>query len=116
MQQNLGFDLGDETQIAIIGVQGKTYLHTSTISYNASHDSDKIRSELFHIRVVAKHMNIEILFDPSAQVNLIFESVVKKLGLETRPHPRPYPLGSVCDNEILMPLSSVGSYFIWNQI
>jgi hypothetical protein len=31
-------------------------------------------------------------------VNLISEQVVQNLGLETRPHPRPYPLGWICDN------------------
>ena len=31
-------------------------------------------------------------------MNLISEQVVQNLGLETRPHPRPYPLGWICDN------------------
>jgi hypothetical protein len=37
------------------------------------------------------------LFDPGSQVNLISEKLVKKMGLETKPHPEPYPLGWVCD-------------------
>jgi hypothetical protein len=28
---------------------------------------------------------------------LISEALVKKMGLETKPHPKPYPLGWVCD-------------------
>jgi hypothetical protein len=31
-------------------------------------------------------------------VNLISEQFVQNLGLETRPHLRPYPLGWICDN------------------
>jgi hypothetical protein len=36
-----------------------------------------------------------------SQVNLISEALVKKMGLETKPHPKPYPLGWVCDKEKL---------------
>jgi hypothetical protein len=32
---------------------------------------------------------------------LISEALVKKMGLETKPHPNPYPLGWVCDKEKL---------------
>jgi hypothetical protein len=30
---------------------------------------------------------------------LISEALVKKMDLETKPHPKPYPLGWVCDKE-----------------
>jgi hypothetical protein len=33
----------------------------------------------------------------SSQVNLMYEALVKKMGLETKPHTKPYPLGWVCD-------------------
>jgi hypothetical protein len=52
---------------------------------------------LFHIRVVSRHTNIDTLFDPGSQVNLISEALVKKMGLEMKPHLNPYPLGWVCD-------------------
>jgi hypothetical protein len=51
--------------------------------------------------VVSKHTKIDALFDPSSQVNLISESLVKNMGLETKPCPKPYPLGWVCDKEKL---------------
>jgi hypothetical protein len=38
------------------------------------------------------------LFDSGSQANLISEETVKKLKLETSPHPKPYPLGWICDN------------------
>ena len=74
---------------------------TSSNSNNESHDDERKRNELFHIRVVSKHTKIDTLFHPSCQVNLIFEALVKKMGLETKPHPKPYPLGWVCDKEKL---------------
>ena len=41
------------------------------------------------------------MFDTGSQVNLIPEEVVKKLNLTTTPHPKPYPLGWVCDESQL---------------
>ena len=58
-------------------------------------------NELFHIRIVSKHTKIDTLFDLDSQVNLISESLVKNMGLEIKPHPKPYPLGWVCDKEKL---------------
>jgi hypothetical protein len=37
------------------------------------------------------------LFDSGSQVNLISEAIVKKLGLATTPHKKPYPLGWLSD-------------------
>jgi hypothetical protein len=97
VQQDLGSDLGDKENIIAVGVQGKYSLHASSNSNNESRDDEGKRNELFHIRVVSKHTKIDTLFDPSSQVNLISEALVKKMGLETKPHPNHYPLGWVCD-------------------
>ena len=97
-QRDLGSDSGDETRITAMGMQGNKSPHTGSSSSHVSKENDKRRSELFHIRVVSKHTKIETLFDPGSQVNLISESVVNKLGIQTKPHPKPYPLGWVCDN------------------
>ena len=40
---------------------------------------------------------METPFDIGSQANLISESLVKKLGLESNPHPKPYPLGWIHD-------------------
>jgi hypothetical protein len=93
VQQDLGPDSGDEEKITTIGVQGKDSLHASSNSNNESHDDERNRNELFHIRVVSKHTKIDTLFDLGSQVNLISEVLVKKMGLETKTHPNPYPLG-----------------------
>jgi hypothetical protein len=92
---------GDEENITAVGVQGKDSLHASSSSTNESHDDERKRNELFHIRVVSKHTKIDTLFDLGSQVNLIYETLVKKMGLETKPHPNTYPLGWVCDKEKL---------------
>ena len=39
-----------------------------------------------------------LFFYSGSQENLISEEIVKKLHLETKLHPKPYPLGLVCDN------------------
>jgi hypothetical protein len=101
VQQDLGSNSGDEGKITTVGVQVKDSLHASSNSNNESHDDEWKRNELFHIRVVSKHTNIDTLFDPGSQENLISEALVKKMGLETKPHPKPYPLGWVCDKEKL---------------
>jgi hypothetical protein len=97
MQQDLGSDLGDEGKIIAVGVQGKDSLHASSSSNNESHVDERKRNELFHIRVVSKHTKIDTLFDPGSQVNLTSEALVKKMGLEMKPHLKPYPLGWVCN-------------------
>jgi hypothetical protein len=58
----------------------------------------KKRSEIFHVRVIVKHTNVDTLFDSGSQVNLISEAIVKKIGLNTTPHKNPYPLGWVSDD------------------
>lgn len=70
----------------------------STGSSNESSESlnDKKRNEIFHIRVVIRHNKVDTPFDNGSQVNLIYEEIVKKLNLETKPHVRPYPLSWVC--------------------
>jgi hypothetical protein len=81
----------------MVGVQGKDSLHAGSSSNDESHVDEQKRNELFHIRVVSKHTKIDTLFDPVSQVNLISKALFKKMGLETKPHPKPYPLGWVCD-------------------
>jgi hypothetical protein len=101
VKQDLGSNSGDEGKITAVGVQVKDSLHASTNSNNESHDDERKRNELFHIRVVSKHTKIDTLFDLDSKVNLISEALIKKMGLETKPHPKPYPLGWVCDKEKL---------------
>jgi hypothetical protein len=101
VQQDLGSDLGDEGNITTVGVQGKYSLHASSSSNDESYVDEHKRNSLFHIRVVSKHTKIDTLFDSGSQVNLISEALVKKMGLETKPHLKPYPLGWVCDKEKL---------------
>jgi hypothetical protein len=101
IQQDLGSDSGDETKITAMGYQGKgSFASTSSSSSSSLNETqqEKERIELFHIRVVSKHTKIDTLFDTGSQANLISEDTVKKLNLETIPHPKPYPLGWICDN------------------
>jgi hypothetical protein len=97
MQQDLVSDSGDEGKITMVGVQGKDSIHAFSSSNNESHDDERKMNELFHIRVVSKHTKIDTSFDPGSQVNLISKALVKNMGLEMKPHPKPYTLDWVCD-------------------
>jgi len=60
---------------------------------NGVNTKDRKRNALFHIRIITKQTKIDTLIDSGSQANLISEEVVKKLGLTTKPHKKPYPLG-----------------------
>jgi hypothetical protein len=75
----LGSDSGDE-KISLVGMTGK-------------HGEDvDCRSKLFHIRIIMRHTKVDTLIDSGSQSNLISEELVKKLGLKTKMHHRPYTL------------------------
>jgi hypothetical protein len=76
----LGLDSGDEFNITSVGLRGKIG------------DGFDSRSKLFHIRVIMKHTKIDTLIDSGSQSNLISKEVVKKLGLNTKMHNKPYSL------------------------
>jgi hypothetical protein len=48
--------------------------------------------------VIVKHTKVDTLFHSGSQVNIIFEAIVKKLGLKMTLHKMTYPLGWVCDD------------------
>ena len=51
--------------------------------------------------MISKPTEIDTLINSRCQANIIYEEVVKNLGLEIKPHPKPYPLGWVCiDSEL----------------
>ena len=95
----MGSDSGDETTIATIGIKGKNYeAYTSNFAQCViDEENERKRHELFHIQVISKNQKIDTFFDSGSQVNLIFEAIVKKLGLATTPHKKPYPLGWLND-------------------
>jgi len=105
VHKDLGSDCRHETNIKIVGIQGTLSLHVkenfefhaSTTSLDESLLNEQNKTELFHIRFITKHTKVESLFDPGSQANLISQSLVKNLGLYTKPHLKPYPLGWVCD-------------------
>jgi hypothetical protein len=78
--RNLGSNSGDESKITTVGLTGKIG------------DGFDSRSKLFHIRVIMKHTKIDTLIDSGSQYNLISQEVVKKLGLNTKMHHKPYSL------------------------
>jgi len=95
----LGSNSGDETTVTVTGIKGKNFEASTSNSAQSidNEDNERKRLELFHIRVISKNQKIDTLFDSGSQVNLISETIVKKLGLLPTPHKNPYPLGWVCD-------------------
>jgi hypothetical protein len=84
-----------------MGYQGKgSFASISSSSSSSLNETqqEKERIEFFHISIVSNHTKIDTLFDTGSQANLISEDTVKKLNLETIPHPKPYPIGWICDN------------------
>ena len=92
----MGSNYGDETKIASIGLQGKS--SSNCFAKTEPIINQKKRSELLHIRLISKHTNIDTLFDSGSQDNLISEKIIKNYCLETKPHPKPYPLSWFCEN------------------
>lgn len=93
----MGLDSSDETIVtAIKGKDSKSSTSNSAQSVD-NESNERKRNDLFCIRVISKHSKIDTLSDSGSQVNLISETIVKKLGLQTKPHEKPYPLSWVCD-------------------
>lgn len=102
-QQDLGSDSRDEALVTEVGTRGTltppidSKSHEITSSLDDSLSNDRKIIELFHVRVVVNHTKVETLFDIGSQANLIVKYPIKKLGLETKPHPKPYLLGWIYD-------------------
>jgi len=95
----LGSNSGDETIIAATSIKGKNSEASTSNSTQTIIDEEYERKlhELFHIRVISKNQKIDTLFYSGSQLNLISEEIVKKLGLTTTPHKKPYSLGWLND-------------------
>ena len=75
-------------------IETKPSTSTSNCHIHAPNEEEII--ELFNVRVISKHTKIDTLFDSGSQENLSSEDLVKKLNLETIPHPKPYLIGWIC--------------------
>ena len=95
----MGSNSGDETIIAATSIKGKNSEASTSNSTQTIIDEEYERKlhELFHIRVISKNQKIDTLFYSGSQLNLISEEIVKKLGLTTTPHKKPYSLGWLND-------------------
>ena len=86
----------------MIGNPSEASCSSSTCSASSSKYNnvvvEKKRIQLFHIRIISKHTKIDTLFDSGSQANLISEQLVRKLELETKAYPKPYPLRWLKEN------------------
>jgi hypothetical protein len=77
---DLGSDSGDESKISLVGMRGKIG------------EGIDCRKNLFHIRVIMRHTKIDTVINNGSQSNIISKELVKKLGLKTQVHHKPYTL------------------------
>ncbi|KAA8538962.1 hypothetical protein F0562_025654 [Nyssa sinensis] len=74
------------------------------------------KEELFNVRIQIKQEVIGAIVDTGSQKNLISTSLVQKLGLDTIPHPKPYPLGWIQkDMELKIDKQCTFQFAITNQ-
>ncbi|KAA8550299.1 hypothetical protein F0562_001983 [Nyssa sinensis] len=74
------------------------------------------KEELFNVQIQIKQEVIGAIVDTGSQKNLIFASLVQKLGLDTIPHPKPYPLGWIQkDMELKIDRQCTFQFAITNQ-
>ena len=64
-------------------------------------DIEEKRIQLFHLKIQIKKTRVDCILDLGSQENLISETMVSNLGLETFKHPNQYPLGWVHHNASL---------------
>ncbi|XP_071702891.1 uncharacterized protein [Rutidosis leptorrhynchoides] len=89
---NEAVELGD-----VEGVDKSLALMAKTSGTPTRSEVDE-KEELFSLRIQVKHELVEAIIDMGSQKNLISANLVKQLGLETTPHPRPYVLGWIQQN------------------
>jgi hypothetical protein len=101
VQVDLGSDSGDETQVVAMGIRGINFIASSSSSSSVDVNDECKRNELLHIRVITHNVKVDTLVDSGSQANIISEDVVNNLRLETKSHPKPYPVGWICgDNNL----------------
>jgi hypothetical protein len=69
-----------------VGRKNISVISSNSLVQSAKTESDidqKKMSELFHVRFIVKHTKVDTLFDNGSQVNIIYESIVKRMGLNT---------------------------------
>jgi hypothetical protein len=86
---DLGSDLDDKSKVSLVSMTGKIGEGLDCIS------------NLFDIRVIMRNNKVDTLIDSGSQSNLISEELVKKLGLKTKIHHKPYTLKWINNNHQL---------------
>jgi len=98
-QHDRGSDSGDETEISAMVTKGKAAIVSTSSSHSHNNTpNEESMIELFHVRVISNHTQIDALFDSGSQSNSISEDLIKKLNLQTAPHHKQYPLGWIVNN------------------
>lgn len=73
----------------IIDVESNATVSTTKIQKNEPRDREE-GERLFHSQIWVKCSLLKFIVDSGSQNNLILVEIMKRLGLQTTPHPHPY--------------------------
>ena len=77
-QHELGSDSSDETNISAMVTKGKETIASTSSSHSQNNTpNEESRIELFHVRVISNHTNIDALIYSGSQSNLIQKNWLK---------------------------------------
>jgi hypothetical protein len=90
----------------IIDADPTAIVATATIQPEEPTDPEE-GEHLFHSQMWVKGTPLHFIVDRGSQKNLISTEVIKQLGLSTTPHPQPYNIGWLHQDEIFVSANNV---------
>ena len=97
-------------------VQGELMVARRALSVQAKEDDEMQRDNIFHTRCHVQNKVCSVIIDGGSCTNVASTTMVEKLGMATRKHPRPYKLqwlndsGEVRVNKQVLVAFSIGKY------
>ena len=85
-------ELEQERGRQIIDVEPSATVATTKL-HPVEPDEPEEGEHLFHSQIWVKGTPLHVIVDSGSQKNLILAEVVKRLALQTTPHPQPYTIG-----------------------
>ncbi|GJW89313.1 multiprotein-bridging factor 1a [Tanacetum coccineum] len=88
----LVFDEPSEQEDVIYGDTGELLVIRRALAMDSTEDSVWLRHNIFHTRCTSHAKVCDVIIDSGSCENVVSETMVKKLSLKTKKHPRPYKL------------------------
>ncbi|XP_010445897.1 PREDICTED: uncharacterized protein LOC104728640 [Camelina sativa] len=91
-EEDLGPIFDEEEEQFEYPTQGTLLVTRRSLSVQPKSNDREQRENLFHTRCLVQDKVCSLIIDGGSCTNVSSDSLVRKLGLETRPHPRPFKL------------------------